>query len=399
MDIKFTRMLLGDWFRRLALEAALPLDQYGSSGEAYSYGSPKEFHVKAEFIEKPPYLNFVSSEAERQKLIDGLAKKAIQHFEKGNFGGVTWHTTTITTSTNNFAQPNSMGSFLQLLGAQTRILGWRRLGEDVLLEFAEERSEDFEKREQFIAPKSLVHIHIAIPSPCTGHFSSHVAHGVLEIVAAICTFALGRGVDLPPTIFSSKEGELEKLNSLHLDQKILTLARNRTGLDIFSSISVLGGIEVFSLMRSAFLSFDAAVKQQHDAVACILFVVAAEALTSPNQKWRTEKLTKRFIEFYDELIPEALNNIVAHGNFEEIFNIKRGTKSARSLRKKLLNKIYSYRSGNLHEGLKPSYMGLGVGMEIHETARRGIFLDFCEASIIEFIKSPRVSLIGHPNFN
>lgn len=399
MDIKFTRMLLGDWFRRLGEEIGLPLSHYSSSGTAYTYGSNNDFHVIAEFTDAPPYLNFTSSDKGEQASVDSLVKQAVGHLQDNNLGGVTWYSTTLSSSDLQVATPNFMGSFLQLLGAQTRVLGWRRLGRDIILQFTEELPEDFEEKKELLAPKSLVHVHIAVSSPCSGHYSSHVAHGVLELVAAICSFALGRGTVLPSTIFPSKESQLEELNSIHMDTSILALARKSVSLDIFSVISAPGGIDVFFLMRSAFLSFDAAVKQQHDAVACILFVVATEAITSPNQLWRTEKLTKRFVEFYEQLMPEALDEIVAHGNFEEVFNITRGQKTAKTLRKKLLHKIYSYRSGHLHEGIQPSYMGLGAGMEMHETVRRGLFFDFCESALIEFLKSPRVSLIGHPAYS
>ena len=40
LDLRASRMLLADWFARLAGEAELRLDQYGSSGEAFTLGAP-----------------------------------------------------------------------------------------------------------------------------------------------------------------------------------------------------------------------------------------------------------------------------------------------------------------------------------------------------------------------
>jgi hypothetical protein len=90
-------------------------------------------------------------------------------------------------------------------------------------------------------------------------------------------------------------------------------------------------LELFRRARAALITFDAAVQQAHDSVACILYVVAAECLVMPHTEWRRSKLTKRFIEFLDELMPTELDQIVAHANFEETFGIRRGGRSPRAL--------------------------------------------------------------------
>src|SRR5437762_2409842 len=42
LDLPVIRMLLSDWFARVAREAGLPLkEQYGSSGQAFTIGAPK----------------------------------------------------------------------------------------------------------------------------------------------------------------------------------------------------------------------------------------------------------------------------------------------------------------------------------------------------------------------
>lgn len=150
--------------------------------------------------------------------------------------------------------------------------------------------------------------------------------------------------------------------------------------------------------RAALLPFDAAGRQERDPVACILYVVAAEALTTPGTDWRSKKLTKRFIEFFDDLMPTELDQIVAHGNFEEAFGMRRGTRSARALRQELLDRIYDYRSGQLHEGLHPSYRGLSSALDTWGEIRRALSADFAEGAILRYLAAPRVSLVGHPAF-
>jgi hypothetical protein len=121
-------------------------------------------------------------------------------------------------------------------------------------------------------------------------------------------------------------------------------------------------------------------------------------LTTPNTEWRHAKLTKRFIEFFDELMPDQLDTIVAHGNFEDAFALRRGNRTARSLRRALLDRIYDYRSGQLHEGLTPSYQGFAMGSDMRNEVRRGLFADFAEGAILCYLAAPRSSLVGHPGF-
>jgi len=218
-------------------------------------------------------------------------------------------------------------------------------------------------------------------------------------VAAICTFALGRGVALPPSAFPSRPEQVPDLEMRRTGSAVLTLARKYVSLDIFSPIAAPGGLEHFARMRAAFLTFDAAVQQQRDSVACILYVVAAEALSTPNTTWRDLKLTKRFIDFFDELMPSTLDQIIAHGNFEIVFGVRRGKRTSRSLRHELLDKIYDFRSGHLHAGLRPSYRGFALGFGASDDIRRGLFADFAEGAILGYLASPRSSLIGHPNLS
>ena len=399
LDLRAVRMLLADWFGRLAREADLPLNQYGSNGEAFTLGSPNEFNVTAKFIDQPPYLRFIGSEPARQELVDSLAKEAVARVGADTFGDVVWHSASMSAVGWQLASPFSMGPFLQQLGSQTRIVGWRRLGRDVLIEFTEELPPDWNEANVLFAPKAIVHAHVAVPAPCAGHFSSHVAHAALETVAAICTFALGRGVDLPPSVFPSRPENIAELVAKHKDPSVLTLARRHVPLDVFSPIGAPGDFEHFSRMRAAFLTFDAAVQQQRDAVACILYVVVAEAISVPNAPWRDSKLTKRFVEFFTELMPSELDKMIAHGNFESVFGIRRGRRSSRALRRDLLGQIYDFRSGHVHAGLKPSYRGVASGFEPSDDIRRGLFADFAEGAILSYLLSPRSSLIGHPSLD
>jgi hypothetical protein len=388
-------MLLADWFGRLAIDAGLDLSQHGSSGDSFTLGSPASYNVRAEFIKEEPYLRFIPSDSTHDELIAKLSAGAVGRVAAMDFGGEVWYSTELHELQWTMSSPQFMGTLLQRLGNQTRIVGWRRLGGDVLLEFTEEATKA-DGEASLLAPKAVVKVHIAVPGPRPGHFASHIAHSVVEVVGSICTFALGRPVTLPHVIFPAKKEKWEPAAARRADTTILTLARKGVPLDIMGWAWRRGGFSVFERLRSALLTFDAGVRQEHDAVASILYVVAAECLTTPAPSWRTNKLTTRFRKFYDELMPDALDQIVRHRNFEEAIGVRRGNRAPRALRKKTLERIYSFRSGQLHEGLDPSYRGFLADPVAN--IRRGLFSDFAEAAILGFIGAPRSSIIGHPMF-
>jgi uncharacterized membrane protein len=392
------RLLCFDWFRKFARDAKLTLEQYGSSGLAYTLGAPESLQITAKFIPERPYLKFESNDAAHDELVQELAREAIGRTEAGDFGGVVWYSSALIVPAFQMALQFGMGAFLEQLGNQTRIVGWRRLGGHILMLFTEELPPDLKEGVPALAPKAVVHVHVAVPAPCEGDFASRIAHGALETVGAICTFAFMRAVELPPAIFPTKPELLPEMVVLYKDQSLGNLARKSVSLDVVSQISSPGGLDHFARLRAAFLTFDAAIQQRHDLVACVLYVVVAECLVTPNTKWKDAKVTTRFVEFYDELMPSAIDELVAHGNLESLFPIKRGARNARRLRRELLSFIYEFRSGHVHQGLRPSYRGFGASGAV-ESVRRGFFAEFAERAILEYLKSPRCSYVGHPAYS
>lgn len=393
-----TRQLVADWFVRLGSEAGLDFNDRSASSQSFTFGNPKTFHVTASFAGEAPYLQFAASDEARQTLVDELVQRAIDHVDKGELGGIVWYTATLSEAAVSFSSRSMMSDLMLRLGNQVRINGWRRLGSNILLEFQEEKPDDWETKPPILAPKAVVKAHVAAPGPCVGDFSKSLARGVMEFVEAACTFALGRPVQLPPEFFASKDASVRELEPRREDASIANLARKSVSLDVFNRLQALGGLESCARVLASLSTFDAAARQERDPVASILYVVSAEVLATPFTPWRKEKLNKRFKEFFDELMPDDLAEIIAHGNFEEAFGIKRGTRTARALRRDLLERIYDERSGLVHEGLRPSYGGISSGSD-HNCIRRGLLSDFAEMAILRFLEAPRSSFVGHPAFD
>src|SRR6266481_4794600 len=85
LDLRGSRMLLADWFARLAAEAGLQLDQFGSSDKALTLGAPTGLNVTAKISEAHPFLQFVSSDTARKELVDGFARQALARHRGGRF--------------------------------------------------------------------------------------------------------------------------------------------------------------------------------------------------------------------------------------------------------------------------------------------------------------------------
>jgi hypothetical protein len=128
----------------------------------------------------------------------------------------------------------------------------------------------------------------------------------------------------------------------------------------------------------------------------ILLVAAAEALTVPFTDWRENQLTKRFVAFFDELMPDDLDRIVLHDNAEQALGLRRGQRSSRRLRRDLLGNLYSFRSGPLHEGLAVGGRDLFGFVSENTNARRLLANEFVVGAVLRYLQSPRTSLIGQP---
>ncbi|MFD4183992.1 hypothetical protein, partial [Rhodococcus sp. NPDC058514] len=327
IGLEHRQLLSVSWLLRLARDSGYELPQVGSSGATLILGRPDGFHIDVTPTDNTPWISATASDSGEQTQIDHLVRQSGARVAADDFGGLVWYSTTLEGRPTPPLDAHFMSRILEALGSQTRIDGWRRLGWHVLLNFREELSEGGAPEGGLLfAPKPIVDVHVAVPGPVEGPFTSQIAHRNVELVGAICTFALGRQVDLPPNVFPASDEAVAELEARREDPAILTLARNEISLDIFNDLPALGDLASVARARGAFLSYDAAVRQEREQVAVILYVVAAECLTNPFQPWKTERLTSRFISFFDELMPQDLDELVQHANFEDAFGVARGSR-------------------------------------------------------------------------
>jgi hypothetical protein len=396
LQLQAARLLFADWFAHFLGNAGILLNQRGRVDGGLRLGGVEDRQVIARFSERPPFLEFIPTGDIAPALVAEAEKLAVAQMAGNQFGGTTWYYSELREPKFNFFNPHGpMKSLVFRLGTQQRILGWRRLGPSILLEFTEIDSEAGQTADSLVAPQAVVKAHIAVPGPRAGFFSDFVAHSWAEPLAAICSFALGRPVPVPLDAAVSPDWLYPAAAERQRDAGVLTLARKSVSLDIVSPRTVAGGFEWSERARSALLTFDAAMRQERDSVANLLYVVAAESLTVPSAKWRDQRLTARFVDFYLRELESSLDAIIAHGAFEASFEIKRAGRPD-LLRKRLLQRIYGLRSLQVHEGLVPAFKGtFGVYYD-NLDFQRALIHDFAEAAILSYLNAPRSSLIGHP---
>jgi hypothetical protein len=174
IDIHVYRKLVVDWFWKLAEDAGLTFPQSGSSESRLTLGDPNAFHVIAKFITHHPFVEFEASDPARQQEVQALAERAVSLTTSGNLGTLVWYSATAEVPAFSMSFSAGIGAFLEQLGVQTRIDGWRRLSQATLLQFIEEPPEDGQKA-GLLAPKAVVHLHFAVPAPRVGCKSREIA--------------------------------------------------------------------------------------------------------------------------------------------------------------------------------------------------------------------------------
>lgn len=396
--------LSASWLRRLLGEAGYDVSQTSlSPHHPFIIGPQDGLHITATPLDSPPWIAAESSDQERQGEVDELVQRSGELssgdlVSEEDFGGVVWYTCTLTDEAPNLADPMFFSRVQQLLYTPARVLGWLRLGPGVLLNFREDGSNLPEGAAQgetvLFHPNAVIDAYVAVPGPADGPLTRPIAYQFMEVVAAICTFALGRPINLPPIVMPVQDFHGETVADLEIrraDATLLTLARQGIPLDIFHL--AVEDKDSWRRIRGALLSYDAALRQQREQVAMILFVVAAECLTNPFQPWKKDRLTTRFVKFFSELMPDHLDSMVQHGNFEQAFDVARGSKSPKTLRRMLLERLYEFRSEPVHEGLAMAYQGFGHSGITGQ--RRMLVAWFAEWAILYYLQAPRTSLIGH----
>jgi len=388
------RKLQIDWFERCAQEQGIEFEASHPTDPFLLRAS--DFEVNVEKLPQSPFVQFRSNDPNKESMIQSLSNRALERVREGDYGGFVWHSTRFVETDLRLEWRNPFGVIFQRLSNQARLMGWHKIGQDILLKFSQDTPSGPDDSHPIFSQKSTVEAYMRIAAPKVGYFSEYCASAQVEIIGAICTLALGRGVTGPPIASDADPAVCAELDKHRADPQLPVLERKGVCLDFLSAQRLPGGTEYVDKLCTAVLTFQEAFKVAHDAVACALYVVVADGLATPRAKWKHEKVTDRFIRFYDEMVPDTLDVMVAHKDFEEVFAIKRGRRTTKAIRRELLNAIYAFRSGHFHHGLQPSLRDIVPNLRVREDMRRSFFCAFAEAAILKYMAAPRCSLVGVP---
>lgn len=147
--------------------------------------------------------------------------------------------------------------------------------------------------------------------------------------------------------------------------------------------------EAVRRVQGAIFAYEQAIRQESEYVTLALLVSALEALSVPNASWQTERVTTRFFRFVQELCPDAINEVMLHSNFAQAF----GTYQSK---RRFIDALYSLRSKPLHTGFLQHRLSALPMMGGDAGIRVALVSEIVRAGIVEFLRRPFSSLVGHP---
>src|SRR4051794_7862807 len=113
LDLLSLRMLLTDWFTRLAREANLDFTQRSGDKDTFVLSHQNGLQVTARFIDDPPNLEFVCSDATKQSVVANIVAEGVRRVGSGDFGGVVWYSGELSETGVTFSSFSLVGPLFQ----------------------------------------------------------------------------------------------------------------------------------------------------------------------------------------------------------------------------------------------------------------------------------------------
>jgi hypothetical protein len=331
----------------------------------------------------------VQGPAEYQDALASLAEDAHRRTLALDYGTGAWWK--VSFSTDMGLTGVTLLHFMRLMNEHNprRFEGDWRLGGEALVSFQQGNME----ATPVTIPKFDVDITFRVPGPGPGPFAEEIAQEMGTFVRAATSFATAAPLLGSPPLFPANDEEIDETTAKLPEAPELPVDTVE-GLPLWPQIMALvQGVdspEAIRRVQGAMFAYEQALRQESEYVTIALLVSALEALSVPNTKWRLDRVATRFFRFVQELCPDAVHEVMNHGNFAEVFG------SYRSERR-FLDTLYSLRSTPLHTGFlqhRLSAFPIGGGPA---GIRVMLVSELVRAGIVEFLRRPFSSLIGHPD--
>jgi hypothetical protein len=317
-------------------------------------------------------------------IVDEAKGKSIHR----EYGLVRWYETEL--FSRDGMDPSFGIHMCRLLGHACTYTGSFRLGEDVLAECS---VDDVKKLPGF--SKQTIKIKFRSPGPGYGPQATRLARMTANMIRAVLSFCTAKALEGGVFVRPYKDPKAKPGGGVKLEIKELCRRDIPVWSRIFQSIPAPENIELPARMINALTAYEHAQHQETDGAAVLFYIASIEALTIPNNPFANDRVRSRFKALLRHLVEPKLVETLEHKNFAEAFA---GTKLPTNPNQ-LTEHLYGMRSKLVHSGalgLERDLVRLG---SMGPPMRVALVAEIAEMAILEFLRAPFSSLIGHPQFD
>ncbi|MFO1503492.1 MAG: hypothetical protein U1F39_06715 [Steroidobacteraceae bacterium] len=368
--------------------ALLDVEQHGQSQDRHTLKTKGGLELA---LVRDPSTEVCSVETSAPVSSDILAKlrDASTRAARGDIGMTQWWQVSFATRK---ALDASFGlNMMRMLGQARGFRGKWRLGRDVLTEFTIDDPKDMVAFSQ-----QKIKATFRCVGPGHGPRAADLARRQSDVIRAVLSFttaSIVEGGEFARPATSEEFPAGSEVNAAISELKvhdILVWSR-------IAEFASMGATELVSRIVNALTAFEHALHQSTDGAAVMFYVAAIEALTVPNHRYSHLRVSKRFSEAVTALAGPKLVETIEHKNFSEAFE---STSKRIKTPKQLADRIYRLRSSPVHSGRFGLERNLMFGVATMGGGMRAALLaEIAEAAILEFLRCPFTSLVGHMDFD
>ncbi len=280
---------------------------------------------------------------------------------------------------------------LRMLGQTRAFTGTWRLGTDVLADFTVD-----DPKEAAAFAKQSIKVTFRCIGPGHGPRSAGLARKQAHVIRTVLSFCTASVLEGGIFVKAVNDASFPPGNEVNRTLSELVVQ----GLAVWNRLSEaasIGAVEIVSRAINALTAYEHALHQPTDGAATMFFVSAIEALTVPNHRYAHLRVTSRFVKSLLALASPKLDETLKHANFSEAF--ESGNTRVKTPTD-LANRIYALRSSPVHTGRFGLERDDIFAMKFGEgPVRSALLAEIAEAAILEFLRCPFTSLIGHMDFD
>jgi hypothetical protein len=377
--------LFVDWLIQL-LDERYGVKARGSSGAQWNVTLSDDSRIEVEFDHSGQPM--VQGPIKYEDDLTSVAEDAHRRTLELDFGTGAWWKASFSTDMGDAGMWGiTTLHFMRIMSEHNsrRFQGDWRLGGEALVSFQQVE----QAPAPVVIPKFDVQVTFRVPAPGPGPHAEFIAEELGTFLRATASFATAAPLLGLTSLFPAEEEEVTDATAKLPGAPELPVEGEPLWPQILSLVQGLDSPEAIRRVQGAMYAYEQAMRQESEYVTIALLVSALEALSVPNANWKLERVTTRFFRFVQELCPHALSEVMRHANFTQAF----GTYTSE---RRFLDSLYSLRSQPLHTGFLQHRLSAVPMRGGTAGIRIALISELVRAGIVEFLRRPFSSLIGHP---